>query len=182
MNPLFLSHIVADFLLQPTNLVLFKQRHKAGVILHAAIHAGTMYLLILPKNFTLGAVILAIAVIHGLIDVLKIRYQKKNAGFNLPFLFDQLAHAAVLIAAAALFPLSQVSKTYAFWQTEEGFGMAILFFFWSFFVGFWHIKNIRTDHEPVEGTAFRRSVAVICAFIFFLIPSLLFAASGCFAS
>lgn len=182
MHPLFISHIVADFLLQPTNLVIFKQTHKAGMILHAAIHAGTMYLLILPKNLTLGAIILAIAVIHGLIDVLKIRYQKKNAGFSLPFLFDQLAHAAVLIAVAALFPLSQLSKTYAFWQTEAGRGMAALLFFWSFFIGFWHIKNIRTDHEPVAGAALRRSVAVICAFSFFLIPSLLFAASGCFAS
>lgn len=182
MHPFFISHIVADFLLQPTNLVLWKEKHKAGLFLHAAIHAGVMLLFTLPATISLGIAIVCIAALHGLIDAFKIHYQKKNPGFDFPFLLDQCVHAAVLIAAAFLFPLSEMSKTYVFWQSEAGKGMAALFFFWSFFIGFWHIKNIHHDHETPATLKLRRTLVTIFVFALFLIPSLLFAASNCFAS
>jgi hypothetical protein len=94
---LILAHLIADFPLQTDWIFRLKSRHWAGVLLHAAIHAGVTALLLQnpprhwPMLVTLGG-------IHFITDWLKLRvkFKLRSPGFIL----DQAAHGLALLLLA----------------------------------------------------------------------------------
>lgn len=156
MHPLFLAHIVSDFLLQPAQLVQLKIEKARGVVLHSLIHAAVMFFFIFPLTpFTAGAVA-GIAALHGLIDAVKIRYQRKNPAFRPAFILDQLAHFLVLLAAAKI-----VRFNISAWQTASSLTAASLLFLFSYALA---IRNIK-----------KRIILISMVFTLFFIAGMLLA-------
>ena len=172
MHPLFIAHVIADFLLQPTWLVRLKENKTAGIIIHAGIHALVLGLFLIPKHFATVIIIAAIAASHGIIDAAKIRYQKTHPSFAPSFLVDQLAHLSILAIAAKLIPVPE------FWLSEGGIGILALLFFFSFGSA---LLNLQSKPSLGLGPEIKRSLLVTLVFLLFFIPSLLLASSACFA-
>lgn len=168
MNVLFAAHIIGDFLLQPKWMVDLKEKHTFGVAVHAICHAGMMALFILPNSFRAAAVIISIAIIHGIIDRAKVLCQNQKGLLLSYFFLDQLLHFAVLVGAALLFPID-IS---IFWQSEAGKGMLILAMFFSFSVAWWNLANIP---KYSKGGGFEKAklfLTLAATFLMFTIPLL----------
>lgn len=101
---LLLAHLLGDFLLQPTRLLLQKQARKAKswfFYAHTAIHFALPLLLVWDLSFWKWA--LAIALSHAVIDLAKLYAGNRHRSEALPFLLDQGAHLTIL-AAVATYP------------------------------------------------------------------------------
>ena len=92
---LFLAHILADFVLQTDAMVSAKRRP-----LTLAGHGAIVLVTAAAATASLSPWLLALTAAHLLIDTAK-SYSKGGLG---PFLADQAAHAATIVAAAALIP------------------------------------------------------------------------------
>lgn len=138
MNPLFLSHLVADFLLQPDWLVALKQKKVSGVMIHSGIHAAVLTLFLMERLAEALPVLIIITISHGLIDFAKISYQKRNASSVATFLIDQIAHFTVLILAAMIAPIHTI-----FWNAEEGAIVWFVLFTLSLGIGVWNIVHAK---------------------------------------
>ena len=93
---LFLAHLLGDFLLQPDSWVADKQSKKQKSIylyIHILLHGFLAWMLIAESEFAIYALLLAIT--HGLIDFLKLRFQTTATKRNW-FVIDQVLHIAVL--------------------------------------------------------------------------------------
>ncbi|HEY0091988.1 MAG TPA: DUF3307 domain-containing protein [Flavobacterium sp.] len=104
---LLLAHLLGDFLLQPNSWVLHKEekKHKSIFLLyHILIHGALAWILIADFEFMFYAV--ALALIHGLIDVLKLHMQQKGRRKaktkRIWFVLDQLLHMASIAGIALL--------------------------------------------------------------------------------
>lgn len=167
MNPLFLAHIIADFLIQPTWLVRWKERSFNGVMVHAVIHALTLFVLLIPNTLSAAAILLGVAALHAVIDQTKVKYQKHHVAFGIPFLVDQCAHFIVLVCAYVLLPFPP-----AFWSTSSGYGMGVLLFMYSFSIAWFNLlRNV--PHEQ----KINRSMLIVLVFLLYLTPALLLARS-----
>ncbi|MFE3870238.1 DUF3307 domain-containing protein [Flavobacterium sp. ZS1P70] len=94
---LLLAHLLGDFLLQPTTWVLNKEdkKHKSIFLyLHTLLHGVLAWIIIAEIDFIWFAVLLALT--HGGIDYLKLRFQKKKTKRTW-FLVDQAMHILVII-------------------------------------------------------------------------------------
>lgn len=94
---LFLAHIIGDFILQPKHWVEDKEQNKAKskyLYLHVLLHFVLILVLVFDLKFFLCALLIAIS--HGLIDLLKLNFQKKETKRNY-FIYDQLSHLAIII-------------------------------------------------------------------------------------
>lgn len=169
MNPLYIAHVVADFLLQPNRLAAWKEKRFAGVLAHAGIHGVVMGIFLWPRSAKLFAAVILIAALHAIIDQLKISYQKNRVSFSSGFLVDQVAHFSVLTVAAMLFPF-QIS----FWLTTPGKGILALLFFFSFTLGLWHLVHIKK--YPLHSTKdlSKRIAVIAAAFCLYLLGANLF--------
>lgn len=97
---LLLAHLLADFVLQPDSWVADKERRllkSQKYYAHIALHFACMSLIV--WDIALLPLITAITILHGIIDYLKLRYQKNK---RTAFFTDQLAHIAVIAAAVIL--------------------------------------------------------------------------------
>lgn len=140
MNPFFLAHLVADFLLQPNWLVRWKEKYVFGVIVHAAIQALIMIIFLLPFRPEVFVMILIIALLHGGIDQAKIvATQKKHVSFQKALALDQLAHLLVLIAAVFIMR----PAIHPWWASEAGIGVRMLLFFFSFAFALAHLFKLK---------------------------------------
>lgn len=175
MNPLFLAHLVADFLLQPKWLVDLKQNDRRGIIIHAAIHAIAMIAVLSPRRLEVFALITAIALTHGLIDSIKIRYQKNKENFEGLFLADQLAHLTVLFGASWLVN----PNIPAFWASEVGRLIFVILFVFSFGVAWWNLSHLQKFPLKTLPQRFSRFALLALVFALFAIPSLLLSSSFC---
>lgn len=92
--PLLTAHLLADFTLQTDLDVRWKTRPRV-LIKHALIVAILSYLLL--GILSAWPLILVLALSHALFDYIKTRYTSDRLLF---FTIDQLAHLAVIIAAA----------------------------------------------------------------------------------
>jgi Protein of unknown function (DUF3307) len=95
---LLLAHLIGDFILQPTSWVLHKENklHRSPYLyLHTLLH-GILAFIIIDKIDFFGYAF-ALALLHGFIDYLKLRFQKKKIKRNW-FIVDQVLHLLVLIA------------------------------------------------------------------------------------
>ncbi|MBS3944779.1 MAG: DUF3307 domain-containing protein [Melioribacter sp.] len=93
---LFASHLVSDFLLQSASMA--SSKHKPAQLLkHLFITAATIY--IITGAFNLWLLPVLFFVVHGIIDLLKLKFFKDNK-LLIPFLFDQILHFITIILAA----------------------------------------------------------------------------------
>jgi uncharacterized protein DUF3307 len=100
---LLLAHLIGDFMLQPTSWVADKEQKKYKSIylwLHIILHGILAWLMIREIRFIWFAIILALS--HGLIDYLKLHFQKQKTKRSW-FIADQLLHIAVLITITILY-------------------------------------------------------------------------------
>ncbi len=98
---LLLAHLLADFVLQPGSWVRDKERrlHKSPwLYLHIMLHFVCMSLLV--WDVTQMPLIVGIAIVHGIIDYLKLRYQQNK---RRAFFIDQSVHVAVIVLGVMLF-------------------------------------------------------------------------------
>lgn len=120
MNPLFLAHILGDFVFQPYTLVKFKEQSNKGIALHAAIHFALLCLLWWPTHYLLFFGYLAVALVHGVIDREKITLQKKGMGFGKGFFGDQVLHFLTLYVLMITFMSFGDSPSSTFWSSATG--------------------------------------------------------------
>ena len=100
---LLLAHLLGDFLLQPTSWVLDKEskKHRSKYLyIHTLLHGILAWILVGEMVFGWFALVLALA--HGLIDFLKLRFQKKKTKRNW-FVVDQIMHLITIIIIASLY-------------------------------------------------------------------------------
>ncbi len=95
---LLLGHFVADYLLQPRQLVNWKNHAKSGLLIHVAIHFLVYFALLLMVYGTWWAFYPAflLAAFHLLIDWLKIQSEKQTIHFYRNYWLDQIAHYLTL--------------------------------------------------------------------------------------
>lgn len=100
MNPLLyliLAHFLADFPFQPNRLVVYKQTHFSGVLIHSLTHLVTSAVLMLPylKNSTVWVGIFLIFLLHNAIDQIKIlANRRKGVNKFVTYILDQIGHLA----------------------------------------------------------------------------------------
>lgn len=97
---LFLAHLLGDFLLQPTAWVKDKeqQKHRSLYLyLHTLLHGVLAWIIVGEMAF--GKWALALALTHGLIDLMKLHFQK-NKTKRLWFAIDQALHLLILLGIA----------------------------------------------------------------------------------
>ena len=93
---LLLAHLLGDFMLQPDKWVKAKEKKKLGawqLYLHILIHFALIMVLIADFTFWYWATLLAL--VHMLIDVIKL-YSVKKTRQRSCFFIDQAAHLLVI--------------------------------------------------------------------------------------
>ncbi len=96
---IFLGHFIGDFLLQPNNLVAWKNKSWKGVAVHASIHFLVMSLLLyiyLP-TVAIFLISLPVALVHFVIDSLKAAHERKSRHSFVAYWVDQGCHYTSLI-------------------------------------------------------------------------------------
>ncbi len=105
---LLLAHIIGDFLLQPNSWVENKEKkkHKSPYLyLHVLLHGVLAWLFVGEQGFWWYALLLAI--LHGVIDFLKLRFQTKKTKRNW-FSIDQVLHLLVIIGITFWYSNSEI--------------------------------------------------------------------------
>ncbi|MGV9002898.1 DUF3307 domain-containing protein [Flavobacterium sp.] len=100
---LFLSHIIGDFILQPTKWVKDKEEKKLKSVyfyLHIILHFLLSIILVAEINFIIYAFTLAL--FHGLIDYAKLNFQNVKTT-RLWFLLDQTFHLLSILIVALIY-------------------------------------------------------------------------------
>lgn len=100
---LLLAHLAGDFILQPNSWVSDKEAKKYRskfLYLHILLHGSLAFLLVAEKEFLPFAV--ALALLHGIIDLAKLSFQKPTTK-RAWFLADQLLHLITLLIIAILY-------------------------------------------------------------------------------
>ena len=97
---LVLAHLLGDFVLQPNSWVADKERKKhlsLYLYLHVLLHFLLAYALVGQREFISFALVLAL--LHGVIDLLKLHFQTENTKRRW-FVADQVLHLLVLLLIA----------------------------------------------------------------------------------
>ena len=105
---LILAHLIGDFVLQSKTWVAKKEQQKGQSIilyLHALIH-GLLVLLLL-WDITYWSLALAVTLLHGAIDALKLYAQRENSKTRW-FLIDQTLHLVSTIAVWMIWTQPQI--------------------------------------------------------------------------
>ncbi len=100
---LLLAHLLGDFIWQPNSWVADKEakKHKSIYLyLHILLHGILAAILVGEIQFIPYAVL--IAVTHGIIDLIKLNFQKKKTKRTW-FVLDQIAHVLILIGVVLLY-------------------------------------------------------------------------------
>ena len=134
LSYLLLAHLLGDFVLQPSKLVVWKRESKVGTLVHASIHFLLSLLLLSPfivqGYYELIIVAFVVSFLHFWIDEAKIGYDLKHDKKVAPFLLDQLLHILVILSTfLVLRDLSYDLPQGGFYQAYQD--MHILTFFAS---------------------------------------------------
>jgi hypothetical protein len=100
---LLLAHLLGDFIWQPNSWVTDKEakKYKSGYFyLHILLHGVLAAILAGELHFIPYAIL--IAVLHGIIDLIKLYFQKQKTKRTW-FVVDQMAHLLVLIGVVFLY-------------------------------------------------------------------------------
>ncbi|TKC10019.1 DUF3307 domain-containing protein [Pedobacter polaris] len=95
---LLLAHVLGDFFLQPNAWVIEKEDKKLKsnkLYLHLVIHSALIFIIF--ASFDVWAVALTIGLGHGIIDAMKLMFQKDKTK-RIWFFVDQILHVALIIA------------------------------------------------------------------------------------
>lgn len=114
---LLLAHLLGDFFLQPSTWVEEKERRKwrsAKLYLHILLHIALIFLVFF--SFSVWKIALAIGLLHGLIDVLKLSFQREN-NKRLWFFIDQLLHLLSIVVCWKYYYSSPIN--FAYLQDEK---------------------------------------------------------------
>ncbi|GCC50296.1 DUF3307 domain-containing protein [Chryseotalea sanaruensis] len=116
---LVLTHLLGDFILQPASWVKAKEKKKLKawqLYAHMLIHFILIMLLVWDITFMVPA--LSITLSHGIIDAVKLHYQKKSTE-RIWFVLDQLFHLAIIVTVwyhvespVIVFDLSKINLLY----------------------------------------------------------------------
>jgi hypothetical protein len=126
---LLLSHLLGDFIWQPSSWVTDKEakKHKSIYLyFHILLHGILAALLVWEVQFIPYAVL--IAVTHGIIDLIKLNFQK-NTTKRTWFIVDQILHLLVLTGIVFLYENKTI---YMFWIDNR---------FWILITGFLFITK-----------------------------------------
>jgi hypothetical protein len=126
---LLLSHLLGDFIWQPNSWVTDKEakKHKSIYLyFHILLHGILAALLVWEVQFIPYAVL--IAVTHGIIDLIKLNFQK-NTTKRTWFIVDQILHLLVLTGIVFLYENKTI---YMFWIDNR---------FWILITGFLFITK-----------------------------------------
>ena len=121
---LLLAHLLADFLLQPNSWIIDKENNKLKskyLYFHVLLHGILAASLVGEIAFIPYAAVLAL--IHGIIDSVKLYFQKKKTK-RIWFLGDQLMHLISLIVIALAYVKPNFENTTLdprFWIVITGF-------------------------------------------------------------
>ena len=121
---LLLAHLLGDFIWQPNAWVADKEtkKHKSIYLyLHILLHGFLAGILVWEIQFIPYAFLIAVS--HGIIDLIKLNFQKSNTKRTW-FIADQIAHILVLIAVVFLYqnnPINFVWFDNRFWILITGF-------------------------------------------------------------
>ncbi|WP_264551787.1 DUF3307 domain-containing protein [Flavobacterium sp. N2038] len=118
---LLLAHLLGDFIWQPNSWVAHKEikKHKSKYFyIHILLHGILAAIVAGEISFIPYAVL--IAVTHGIIDLIKLNFQKENTKRTW-FVIDQLAHVLVLVAVVLLYQ----NKNIAYFWLENDFWVLI---------------------------------------------------------
>jgi hypothetical protein len=97
---ILLSHILADYPLQP-DWIVFNKRKAWGLGTHIAIHFGAMFVLVGPARMQIWPKLLALAGVHLLLDITKSSITPARARSAIPYyLLDQLLHVVSIYLVA----------------------------------------------------------------------------------
>lgn len=115
---LILAHFIGDFLFQSKSWVEEKENNKAQsffLYVHVLIHGLLILLLLWNLSYWLLALLLML--LHGMIDIVKLYFQKKN---NKPlwFLIDQILHIFSIFLLWYLFFKPEI-KLYLLLENSE---------------------------------------------------------------
>jgi hypothetical protein len=97
---LIFAHLIGDFFLQPDSWVAAKEQKKLGAYqfyLHLSIHAACILLLLWDLSF--WPYMLLIVVSHGILDTLKMYFQKEETKRGW-FFADQAGHLLVILGVS----------------------------------------------------------------------------------
>ncbi|MFN3997655.1 DUF3307 domain-containing protein [Algoriphagus sp.] len=113
---LLLAHLIGDFLLQPKSWVTEKEKKKAKspkIYLHFLIHGALIVILLGIEYWGLA---LYLMLIHGLIDLIKLYFQKSNNWVHW-FFADQMVHLSAIVGLWYFYfePEIDLSFSPAFW-------------------------------------------------------------------
>lgn len=100
---LLLAHLIGDFILQPNKWVSDKEKKKEKSIylyLHTALHLALMLLFVAEVDFIVYGIILAAS--HGMIDFMKLKYQKKKTK-RIWFSVDQVLHLVMIFIVVLVY-------------------------------------------------------------------------------
>ncbi|KUJ61912.1 hypothetical protein AR687_10145 [Flavobacteriaceae bacterium CRH] len=121
---LLLAHLLGDFIWQPNSWVIDKEakKHKSIYLyFHIILHGVLASILAGEINFIPYAVL--IAVTHGIIDLIKLNFQKDKTKRTW-FILDQIAHVLILIAVVLLYQNEGINLLWfdnQFWILITGF-------------------------------------------------------------
>jgi hypothetical protein len=121
---LFLVHLLGDFLLQPTAWVKDKEQYKYRSLflyLHILLHGVLAWIIVGEMAF--GKWVLILALTHGLIDLMKLHFQK-NKTKRLWFAIDQALHILILLGIAYFYHHQKIvlyDFDNRFWIIATGF-------------------------------------------------------------
>lgn len=100
---LVLAHLIGDFILQPNSWVENKEKKKEKSIylyLHTALHLALMLLFVAEVDFIIYGILLAVS--HGIIDYIKLYFQKKKTK-RIWFGIDQLLHLTMIFILVLIY-------------------------------------------------------------------------------
>lgn len=105
---LVLAHLIGDFILQPNSWVENKEKNKEKSIylyLHTALHLVLMLLFVAEVDFIIYGILLAVS--HGIIDYIKLYFQKKKTK-RIWFGIDQLLHLTMIFILVLIYTNTKI--------------------------------------------------------------------------
>lgn len=157
---LILSHLVGDFVLQPTKLVAWKKKSLVGVLIHCLVHfvvsLVVLFPLILNGYISLIFIALAISVVHFAVDQAKISYDLRHDEKVKPFIIDQILHFLAILLVFLV--ISRFQFTLPEGPFYEFYSNIKLVYFLSFIIftgSVIEIYRFQIEREKNKGARFK---------------------------
>lgn len=120
---LIFTHLLGDFIFQPNKWVLHKEENafkSKFLYIHSLLHGVLAGIIVGKVDFILYAI--AIAIIHGIIDGIKLIVQNEKTKRTW-FIVDQIAHYASIGAVVLIYKKLEIDYTFfnsTFWSVLTG--------------------------------------------------------------